>query len=434
MNRKWFKQFKKYITKVYDFKGIVNSPNDTRIAPRIRVRTVFISLFTCFVLRVRSFNLLEGLYIKNGKLKKLTGETEKNSPSADTLDYSLVRTDTEELFKTNIRKVVGKARENKIYRRGTVDGYIVAGIDGTELYNSYSEWPGWSKRRVTRKSRDGGNEEADQYYVRGVLAEYIGEGVKLYLGAVRQEKEEYEVDAAIRLIGKLYEQGKHYCDVIVSDALYLRTNYIKAVKAQNKEVIIRLKNENYNIRKDADGLFGARQADNVIKDVRIRGESKNVLYDLEIWDEEGFTSWEKAGMPLRVVKIREKKNIRTYKGGEKITEETREIYALTTLTKSQMKGETVWRTIHLRWDIENNGINELKNSWNLSHCYNHDVTAIEAIMLIMLMAVNLFTLFVERNLKEYSLYGLTRLEVVEEFKHEFMSTDEYTYRLYIDDG
>lgn len=100
-----------------------------------------------------------------------------------------------------------------------------------------------------------------------------------------------------------------------------------------------------------------------------------------------------------------------------------------------MKGETVWRIIHLRWDIENSGINELKNSWNLRHCYDHNVTAIEAIILILLMVVNLFTLFVEKNLKVYRLNKkITKVSIIEQFKNELALIDKFIYHLYVEPG
>jgi len=35
-----------------------------------------------------------------------------------------------------LRDTVRKARENKVFANGTMDGYVVAAIDGTQTFNS----------------------------------------------------------------------------------------------------------------------------------------------------------------------------------------------------------------------------------------------------------------------------------------------------------
>lgn len=38
--------------------------------------------------------------------------------------------------RVNPKSIVAKAKENKVFDKGTIDGYVVTAIDGTQMYNS----------------------------------------------------------------------------------------------------------------------------------------------------------------------------------------------------------------------------------------------------------------------------------------------------------
>jgi len=54
---------------------------------------------------------------------------------------------------------------------------------------------------------------------------------------------------------------------------------------------------------------------------------------------------------------------------------------------------------HRRWDIENYAFNELGKYWHADHVYPHDAHAMTAILLILLLAYNLFQVWYARELK-----------------------------------
>ena len=54
---------------------------------------------------------------------------------------------------------------------------------------------------------------------------------------------------------------------------------------------------------------------------------------------------------------------------------------------------------HARWDIENQGFNELVNGWYADHVYKHEPQAMEAFLLTLFLAYNLFHGWLTRNLK-----------------------------------
>ena len=75
---------------------------------------------------------------------------------------------------------------------------------------------------------------------------------------------------------------------------------------------------------------------------------------------------------------------------------------------------------HQRWDIENQGFNELVNGWHADHIYRHEPNAIECFLLIAFRACNTFQAFIALNLKPQLLKGRTRV-----FWSQLMATEIY---------
>lgn len=72
---------------------------------------------------------------------------------------------------------------------------------------------------------------------------------------------------------------------------------------------------------------------------------------------------------------------------------------VTTLPHKALDTEEFVVLAHHRWDIENNCFNELANAWHADHFYKCDFNAIQVIWLMMMLAYNLFHLFLLRNIK-----------------------------------
>lgn len=64
---------------------------------------------------------------------------------------------------------------------------------------------------------------------------------------------------------------------------------------------------------------------------------------------------------------------------------------------------------HARWDIENQGFNELVHGWYADHVYKHEPNAIEAFLLTAFLAYDLFHAFLTRNLKPPIQRGRTQI-------------------------
>jgi IS4 transposase len=70
---------------------------------------------------------------------------------------------------------------------------------------------------------------------------------------------------------------------------------------------------------------------------------------------------------------------------------------LTTLTVGQVNAELLVTMMRKRWEIENAGFRELKQAWHLDHMYHHHPVALDALWLILCVAVNLFLIWYHRQ-------------------------------------
>jgi ABC-type transporter Mla MlaB component len=84
---------------------------------------------------------------------------------------------------------------------------------------------------------------------------------------------------------------------------------------------------------------------------------------------------------------------------EEVEQQTSEWIWVTTLPAAQLCTEWAVRLGHQRWDIENHGFKELVQGWHADHVYKHDAQAIQAFLLMTLLAYNLHHAFLRVNLK-----------------------------------
>lgn len=59
-----------------------------------------------------------------------------------------------------------------------------------------------------------------------------------------------------------------------------------------------------------------------------------------------------------------------------------------------MNETSINKIIHARLDIENDGFNELKNYWNMRHCFMADEKGIKVILKMIVMSYNLWELYI----------------------------------------
>ena len=186
-------------------------------------------------------------------------------------------------------------KRNRVFREGTIGGYVVAGIDGVELFSSTKKA---CPECLNRKNQSGQTE----WFHRSVVCMTVGKAPHVILGQEMLKpkdgsgKDEGELTGGKRLIERLRKRHGHFADVIVADALYLNAPFIKTLKENGLEGVIRLKDERRLLFQDAESLFH-------------RGEGKKKSFQkgkkkAEVWDLSGF---EMPNCPyrLRVVRYHE---------------------------------------------------------------------------------------------------------------------------------
>lgn len=384
--------FLRYADKVFGLSKALESLHDGRKWCHVPLESVLTSLVLGLVCQRGSLNRIEES-VRNGVFDRALGGAAK--PSADTMGYALKRMNVEELRKYNAF-IVQKARYNKVFSKGTVDGLVVAAVDGTELYSTNAE--SRSCCRCSVRTKNGMKE----YYERAVTVSYVGDGPALVIGMRIQEKGEGELPSAIALLKDLYWRNTRFCDVIVADALYAAAAFINEATSQGKWVVVRAKREDYRVLKDADGLFARRKPDFEKTGI---AEFKGSTYDVRIWDEEDFTSWDGVAGTVRCLKVEETRNF--IKNGAPVAEKTT-THIVTTCPKALVKTLTIWRIMHKRWGIENSVFHEAKTCCSFDHCFIHHEVATEVLWMLQVIALNLFLLFKWRasRRKGWTLRGL----------------------------
>ena len=199
-------------------------------------------------------------------------------------------------------------------------------------------------------------------------------------------KQEYEPNVGIKLIEKLKGQYGTGIDVIVGDAIYLNEKVIKAVKKEKYIGVFRLKENNRKIYEDAKGLFKIQKSE----------EFKHKGQKIKYWTD----VFEYKGSKVRVIKYLE--------------QEEKEIYIV--CTDVNLDERTVNKIIHARWEIENEGFNELKNGWNMKHCYMADENGIDVILEMIIMSYNLWELYLYGHLHNFKDSGITKRGYIDEIR------------------
>ena len=77
------------------------------------------------------------------------------------------------------------------------------------------------------------------------------------------------------------------------------------------------------------------------------------------------------------------------------------------------------KVCHSRWQIENKCFNETVNTWKADHIYRHSANAIIAFLLLLFTCVNIFNIFLTRNIKDSAIK--TKVFLIGKIKAEFLS-------------
>jgi hypothetical protein len=129
-----------------------------------------------------------------------------------------------------------------------------------------------------------------------------------------------------------------------------------------------------------------------------------------VWDHAISGCWDGYGKDARVIVSEETTKKRVHArdglGWEEKVEVANWMWA-TNLFKDSKDGmgdlKIIVRICHSRWHIENKCFNETVNTWNGDHIYRHTSNAVIASLLLLFICVNIFNIFLARNIKDRTI-------------------------------
>jgi hypothetical protein len=312
--------------------------------------------------------------------------------SADSLGRIVARVDAATL-RQGIHHVYERLKRNKALP--DLHGLAVAVLDGHETSASYRRCcTGCLKRSMANGQT--------QFYHRNVTLMLLcgappgRPAVRLLLDLEPQRVGEGEVATALRLLERVLAAYPRAFDVLLADALYAVEPFLNFLLLHGKDALVVLKDERRNAYQDAAGLW-AQQRPQL---------GSYASRNCQWWDIPNLLSWPEVKGATRVVRSEESWTVKPQLTKEGTPQTTSWIW-MTTLSVAQARTEQIVRLAHLRWDIENQGFNELVNGWYADHVYRHQPQAIECFLLLAFLAYNIFHAFFALNLKPELRCGRT---------------------------
>lgn len=377
--------------------AVLDKLQDRRKQGRIPTRVVVRAVLVMCLSRMGSLNALG----HSRRSKFWRGWLRQALPSPDTIGRVACLMDLEGIRMLG-RHLYGRLKRGKALS-APAHGLMVAVLDGHETHTTYRRCcKGCLRRTVHTASGD-----RIQYYHRVVALSLIAKDLRLLLDAEPICPGEDEVAVAIRLLDRTVAVYPRTFDVIQGDGLYADSRFFRWAIGHGKYATAVLKDERRDLFQDALQLMAEHPPDTVRDGTTLR----------ECWDLEGFTSWPQVEMPVRVVRSRETHSVRRQLDRQ-LEQQISDWYWVTILPQKLASTGVVVSQGHHRWDIENQGFNELVSRYHADHVYRHEATAMMVFWLLTQLCLNVFTAFFLRNLKPAARAGASMSYIADLVKAE----------------
>jgi hypothetical protein len=370
---------------------------DRRRAGRIPTRRILRALVVMCLSRLGSLNALEQSRPSRFWGRWLGGPL----PSADTCGRVCSLTQEADLRDVQ-HHLYSRLKRMKVLE-APAHGLMAAVLDGHESHATFRRHCPGCLERVIHTNRG----DRLQYYHRYVSVQLVGRDFQMALDVEPMRPGEDEIAAALRLLDRVLARYPRAFDVIAGDALYADSRMFNYALRQGKDMIAVLKDERRELLVDAVGLF----------ERMVPQQVQNRYGQGRVWDAEGFTSWSSVQAPVRVVRSQETRCVRRQLDGQ-IEQLHSEWMWVTTLPSVRASSRAVQDLGHGRWKIENQGFNELANQWHADHVYKHDPQAMLVLWLLVMVCLNVFLAFYQRNLKPAARQVASMLHIARQIAAE----------------
>jgi len=394
-------RFVAYAKKMFHLNLLAGAFADDRLYPEIPGRAISLSLVLGEVAQIPSLLQLE----KETELPQWQNWVGYHKRiSDDALSYVSERMDPNKLRRA-AHWINRKLKRGKAFEDNKINGLLAASLDANEQFCSdHRCCEDCLTREITSKDAHGQPVTHTQYYHKQVYAQLSGPKLSVILDFEPMRQGEEECAAALRLLARLRENyGPRFFDVVVVDAWYTNGPFLKAVVQMGWPVVSVLKQERYDIYKEALALTKGQPP----KETAERNHRK-----VEIWDLRDMTFTDTYNEAVRVVRVRESWKQRERAGEEWVIKDKEENWIWVVAGDLDGYSGAVIRDLgHLRWKIENNAFNELTQGWHLTHCAHHHPVSIPVLLWIKIIAFTLFHAFVLLHGKLFRLGKVTFQEL-----------------------
>ena len=222
-----------YMKSFYNTEHGLNKLEDGRVNPIYTTAQVVTPVLLGFLLRVKSFNVLD-LMIKAKEFDKLFPNGTK-LPGIDAIRDTLKVIAISGLRQMNYH-LIKKSVANKVFDNGTIDGYTVAAIDGTKFFGS-------NKKRCAECLQTNNHN-----FNSGAVIVTVGDRPKLVLDFEMYRlaedsvtKDEGEQTVSKRLLSNVVNDHNGFIDVVVYDALVCNSVWFNHCVELGVDTVVRAK-------------------------------------------------------------------------------------------------------------------------------------------------------------------------------------------------
>lgn len=228
-------QFEAYLDKVFDFSRLRADLPEGRQYPQHSWAKIFDAVFLGAVCQFSSLHRLEN-ECRRGVLRKRIGAL-----SEDTIRYALQQQSEAPVFALTC-ELARRLKRNGVLRSDWARGLVVAAADGMEICSSFVRCCDACLERTVQHKVGEQLREDIQYYHRLSAVTVVSTAFPVPLGLRFQLPGEDEVRCTLALVEELVNQlGRRFLDVLVADALYLRTPVVQAIEGLGLDWVINLK-------------------------------------------------------------------------------------------------------------------------------------------------------------------------------------------------
>ena len=297
-------QFEAYLDKVFDWRRLTAALTEGRQYPLHPWSKAFDAVFLGSACQFGPLHRIETECCR-GALHKRIG-----SLSEDMLGYAMQRQNPAEIFDLGCQ-VAQQLKRNGVLRSDWARGRVVAAVDGIEICSSYCRCCDACMSREVERKVEGKLQKYTQYYHRLSAVTVVSAPFPIFLGVRFQQDGETEVACSLALLQDLSEKlGRRFIDILVADAIYLQTPFIREVEALGLDWVINLKDNQPDLLAEAGRLTaGAPQYH----------ETTPHQQDLQLWHVQEV-DWPVADRVVRVVKTVRVENAKRVKVEERPAE------------------------------------------------------------------------------------------------------------------